>query len=139
MCLPPSAAPGKPSLTVNPAQPVDGSPMTLTCTSTNKDITKYQFYKDNRQIGKDTQNNTYTVSGVKFTDAGQYFCKAFKENFPTSSDKKTLNGMISLFLCFDFFSFYFNLQLKKEQIVSSFSMFYKLVKIYTFLLSNVIT
>ena len=86
-----SAAIAKPSLTSNTA--VDGSPLTLTCGPTNSAVTKYEFYKDNHKLTtSDQKSNTFTIKNVKFSDAGAYSCTAYKESFPSSSDKKTIKG-----------------------------------------------
>ena len=74
---------------------MDGSRLTLNCGPPNKDVTKYEFYKDNHKLNTGSSNmksNTYTITAVKFSDAGSYTCKAYKESFPTSSDKKTVQG-----------------------------------------------
>ena len=89
-----SAALAKPSLTSNTAQPVDGSTLTLTCGPTNSNVTKYEFYKDNNHklTASNQKGNTFTIKNVKFSDAGAYSCIAYKESFPSSSDKKTIKG-----------------------------------------------
>ena len=88
-----SAALGKPALRSNTAQPVDSSPLTLTCGPANSAVTKYEFYKDDHKVTTSNQkSNTFTIKNVKFTDAGAYSCKAYKESFPSSSDKKTIKG-----------------------------------------------
>ena len=87
-----SAAIAKPGLTSNTAQPVDGSPLTLTCGSANSNVTKYEFYKDDKKLTSSPNSHTLTIKNVKFSDAGAYYCKAYKESFPTPSDKKTIKG-----------------------------------------------
>ena len=89
-----SSAPlAKPALTSNTAQPVDGSALTLTCGPTNSAVTKYEFYKDNHKLTtSDQKSNTFSIKNVKFSDAGAYTCKAYKESFSSSSDKKTITG-----------------------------------------------
>ena len=97
LCFPPSAALSKPPLTFHPANPVDGSPMTLFCGPVNPEVTKYEFYKGTQNLpSSNIKNNAYTIKSLKFSDDGEYYCKAYKESFPTQSDKQILQGKLVL-------------------------------------------
>ncbi|CAI5681319.1 unnamed protein product [Oreochromis niloticus] len=73
------SAPKPPSVSVSPsAEIVEGSSVTLMCTSNNNSAANYTWYKKNNetQLSKEPQ---LTLSSIQPSDSGEYYCTAENE------------------------------------------------------------
>ncbi len=79
MCLyiycPPDA-PKLPSVSVSPsAEIVEGSSVTLTCSSDANPAANYTWYKENRDTPK-ASGRTFTITDIRPEHSGNYYCEA---------------------------------------------------------------
>ncbi|XP_039657054.1 B-cell receptor CD22-like isoform X4 [Perca fluviatilis] len=98
---PPVYAPKLPSLSVSPsAQIMEGSSVTLTCSSDANPAANYTWYKDGKPLNKNTQ---LVFSSIQSSDSGQYYCTAENELGMKTSQYKCIDvkyapkvGLLSL-------------------------------------------
>ncbi|XP_026215362.1 B-cell receptor CD22-like [Anabas testudineus] len=70
--------PNLPSVSVSPSEIVEGSSVTLTCSSDSNPAAKYTWYKKygRRALSEKTQ---FVFTSIKSSDSGQYYCTAENE------------------------------------------------------------
>ncbi|XP_045898630.1 B-cell receptor CD22-like isoform X2 [Micropterus dolomieu] len=74
-CSPPDA-PKLPSVSVSPsAEIVEGSSVTLTCSSDANPAAKYTWYKENEDSPKASGQN-FTITDFRAEHSGNYYCEA---------------------------------------------------------------
>ncbi|XP_026216001.2 B-cell receptor CD22-like isoform X2 [Anabas testudineus] len=67
--------PNLPSVSVSPSEIVEGSSVTLTCSSDSNPAANYTWYKGNRQL-IDGQEGNFTFTSISSNDTGTYYCEA---------------------------------------------------------------
>ncbi|XP_041640420.1 B-cell receptor CD22-like isoform X2 [Cheilinus undulatus] len=78
-------APKLPSVSVIPsAEIVEGSSVTLTCSSDANPAAKYTWYKENQTLPQG-QNGTYSFTTIQSKDSGIYSCKSENKYGPKTS------------------------------------------------------
>uniref|UniRef100_A0A8C2XP01 Ig-like domain-containing protein n=1 Tax=Cyclopterus lumpus TaxID=8103 RepID=A0A8C2XP01_CYCLU len=70
-----SDGPRLPSVSVSPSEIVEGSSVTLTCSSDANPAANYTWYKKN-QTGPHGEEPQLVFSSIQSSDSGQYLCKA---------------------------------------------------------------
>ena len=72
----PSDGPRLPSVSVSPsAEIVEGSSVTLTCSSDANPAANYTWYKENQMLFQG-QDGIYHFSSISSEDRGNYYCKS---------------------------------------------------------------
>uniref|UniRef100_UPI0037E74EE8 B-cell receptor CD22-like n=1 Tax=Semicossyphus pulcher TaxID=241346 RepID=UPI0037E74EE8 len=70
--------PKLPSVSVSPAEIVEGTPVTLTCSSEANPAATYTWYKDNEERGNQAVSTEAKLvfSSIQASDSGKYYCAA---------------------------------------------------------------
>uniref|UniRef100_A0A8D0D6E7 Ig-like domain-containing protein n=1 Tax=Sander lucioperca TaxID=283035 RepID=A0A8D0D6E7_SANLU len=80
MLLSPPDGPKLPSVSVSPsAEIVEGSSVTLTCSSDANPAAKYTWYKENVYFRPPREEPQLVFSSIQSSDSGQYYCTAENE------------------------------------------------------------
>ncbi|XP_070771473.1 Fc receptor-like protein 2 [Enoplosus armatus] len=83
-------APKPPSASVSPsAEIVEGSSVTLTCSSDANPAAKYTWYKESRTLL--TKDRQLVLSSVQSSDSGEYYCAAENELGRRTSENVSIN------------------------------------------------
>ncbi|CAI5681323.1 unnamed protein product [Oreochromis niloticus] len=83
-------APKLPSVSVSPsAEIVEGSSVTLTCSSDANPAASYTWYKDKKLISQEKQ---IIFRSIQSSDFGEYYCTAENELGKTTSEVISING-----------------------------------------------
>lgn len=76
LMFPPPDAPKLPSVSVSPsAEIVEGSSVTLTCSSDANPAANYTWYKEDEDSAK-TSGHNFTISNIRPEHSGSYYCVA---------------------------------------------------------------
>ncbi|XP_073330749.1 uncharacterized protein [Pagrus major] len=85
-------APQFPSVTVSPAGEImEGSSVTLTCSSDANIAAKYTWYKKNVNLKPLSKNPQLVFSSIQSSDSGEYYCTAEKELGRRTSEYISIN------------------------------------------------
>ncbi|XP_030585727.1 B-cell receptor CD22-like isoform X3 [Archocentrus centrarchus] len=85
----PSVPPKLPSVSVSPsAEIVEGSTVTLTCSSDANPAAKYTWYKEQKLISRD---QSLVFDSIQSSDSGEYYCTAEDELGKRSSEYISIN------------------------------------------------
>ncbi|XP_051012877.1 Fc receptor-like protein 2 [Acomys russatus] len=78
-----------PGLTASPLQPIEGSPVTLSCNTrlpwdrTDTQL-RYSFFKDGRTLQSGWGSSKFTISAIWKEDSGDYWCEAMTASHSVS-------------------------------------------------------
>ncbi|XP_062241320.1 hemicentin-1-like [Platichthys flesus] len=78
----PSDAPKPPSVSVSPSGEImEGSSVTLTCSSDANPAAKYTWYKrsEDKQVQRLSEETQFVLSSIRSSDSGEYYCTAENE------------------------------------------------------------
>uniref|UniRef100_A0A3Q1GZQ2 Ig-like domain-containing protein n=1 Tax=Anabas testudineus TaxID=64144 RepID=A0A3Q1GZQ2_ANATE len=65
-----------PSVSVSPSEIVEGSSVTLTCSSDANPAAKYTWYKSDTHLKSIHEEPQFVFRSIKSSDSGQYYCEA---------------------------------------------------------------
>uniref|UniRef100_A0A3Q1H5M4 B-cell receptor CD22 n=1 Tax=Anabas testudineus TaxID=64144 RepID=A0A3Q1H5M4_ANATE len=68
--------PRLPSVSVSPSEIVEGSSVTLTCSSDANPAAKYTWYKSDTHLKSIHEEPQFVFRSIKSSDSGQYYCEA---------------------------------------------------------------
>ncbi|XP_033182395.1 sialoadhesin-like [Anabas testudineus] len=68
--------PNPPSVSVSPSEIVEGSSVTLTCSSDSNPAAKYTWYKSDTHLKSIHEEPQFVFRSIKSSDSGQYYCEA---------------------------------------------------------------
>ncbi|XP_026215363.1 B-cell receptor CD22-like, partial [Anabas testudineus] len=68
--------PNLPSVSVSPSEIVEGSSVTLTCSSDANPAAKYTWYKSDTHLKSIHEEPQFVFRSIKSSDSGQYYCEA---------------------------------------------------------------
>uniref|UniRef100_A0A3Q1H7P7 B-cell receptor CD22 n=1 Tax=Anabas testudineus TaxID=64144 RepID=A0A3Q1H7P7_ANATE len=68
--------PNLPSVSVSPSEIVEGSSVTLTCSSDSNPAAKYTWYKSDTHLKSIHEEPQFVFTSIKSSDSGQYYCEA---------------------------------------------------------------
>uniref|UniRef100_A0A3Q1H6A7 B-cell receptor CD22 n=1 Tax=Anabas testudineus TaxID=64144 RepID=A0A3Q1H6A7_ANATE len=68
--------PNLPSVSVSPSEIVEGSSVTLTCSSDANPAAKYIWYKSDTHLKSIHEEPQFVFRSIKSSDSGQYYCEA---------------------------------------------------------------
>ncbi|XP_034739839.1 hemicentin-1-like [Etheostoma cragini] len=84
--------PKRPSVSVSPsAEIVEGSSVTLTCSSHANPAAKYTWYKENVKVKPPSEGPQLVFSSILSSDSGQYYCRAENELGTKTSQYKSID------------------------------------------------
>uniref|UniRef100_A0AAQ6IAS5 Ig-like domain-containing protein n=1 Tax=Anabas testudineus TaxID=64144 RepID=A0AAQ6IAS5_ANATE len=72
----PPDPPNLPSVSVSPSEIVEGSSVTLTCSSDANPAAKYTWYKSDTHLKSIHEEPQFIFTSIKSSDSGQYYCEA---------------------------------------------------------------
>uniref|UniRef100_A0A3Q1GYQ6 B-cell receptor CD22 n=1 Tax=Anabas testudineus TaxID=64144 RepID=A0A3Q1GYQ6_ANATE len=85
--------PNLPSVSVSPSEIVEGSSVTLTCSSDANPAANYTWYKSDTHLKSIHEEPQFVFRSIKSSDSGQYYCEAGNK-LGTSSSKCFMKPMI---------------------------------------------
>uniref|UniRef100_A0A3Q1H2V9 Ig-like domain-containing protein n=1 Tax=Anabas testudineus TaxID=64144 RepID=A0A3Q1H2V9_ANATE len=71
----PPDRPNLPSVSVSPSEIVEGSSVTLTCSSDANPAANYTWYKENEESPK-ASGQIFTITDIRAEHSGNYYCEA---------------------------------------------------------------
>ncbi|XP_060923476.1 B-cell receptor CD22-like [Limanda limanda] len=87
-------APKPPSVSVSPSGEImEGSSVTLTCSSDANPAAKYTWYKrsGDKQVQRLSEETQFVLSSIRSSDSGEYYCTAENELGKTASERVLIN------------------------------------------------
>uniref|UniRef100_A0AAQ6IF07 Ig-like domain-containing protein n=1 Tax=Anabas testudineus TaxID=64144 RepID=A0AAQ6IF07_ANATE len=72
----PPDRPNLPSVSVSPSEIVEGSSVTLTCSSDANPAANYTWYKSDTHLKSIHEEPQFVFRSIKSSDSGQYYCEA---------------------------------------------------------------
>ncbi|XP_060923484.1 B-cell receptor CD22-like [Limanda limanda] len=87
-------APKSPSVSVSPSGEImEGSSVTLTCSSDANPAAKYTWYKrsGDKQVQRLSEETQFVLSSIRSSDSGEYYCTAENELGKTASERVLIN------------------------------------------------
>ena len=85
MFMSPPDAPKPPSVSVSPSGEImEGSSVTLTCSSDANPAANYTWYKENQTLSEE-QNGLLQFTSISYKDRGNYYCRSNNQHGQTNS------------------------------------------------------